>query len=127
MSEERDRALIEQFIAAYNGFDIEDMVARVAPGIRFENYSGGRLTDSVCGVDAFRALAERSRSLFSEREQRVRTLERCGDSYRVSIDYVGRLAVDVPDGPPAGTVIEIRGSSEYLLEDGKIAKLVDRS
>ena len=58
MSEERDRALIEQFIEAYNGFDVDGMVARVAPGIRFENYSGGRLTDSVHGIDAFRTLAD---------------------------------------------------------------------
>jgi hypothetical protein len=123
----RRRQLIERFIAAYNSFDIEEMLAMLAADVRFENWAGDVLTVSTTGLDEFRQLANQSKALFSEREQRIVSLELQERSALVMIQYRGRLAADLPDGLVAGTVLELQGTSEYFFRDGQIVKLVDRS
>jgi hypothetical protein len=123
----RHKELIEKFIAAYNAFDVESMVALLSPDIRFENYSGNNLTVSTVGIDEFRKLAEQSKSLFAEREQRISSVTFSRDSAIVSIEYRGRLAADLPGGPRAGTILRLRGVSEYSFHGDRITKIVDRS
>jgi ketosteroid isomerase-like protein len=123
----RQQDLIDRYLAAYNAFDIEGMLAQLDPGVRFENYSGGQLTAEASGVEAFRRLAEQSKTLFSEREQRVTRLACDGDTLVAEIAWRGRLAADMADGPAAGTVIEMTGRSEFAFGVDRIAKIVDRS
>ena len=103
------------------------MLALLSPDVDFENYSDGQLTVSTSGIDKFRQLAEQSKSLFSEREQRIIQLTLDQNSATADIAYRGRLAADVPDRPTAGTVLELQGQSEFSFKDGRISKLVDRS
>jgi hypothetical protein len=123
----RQKDLIDRYLAAYNAFDIEAMLAQLDPAIQFENHSGGVLTAQTAGIEAFRQLAEQSRQLFSEREQRVTALTQDGEVLVAEIAWRGRLAADVPDGPPAGTLIEMAGRSEFAFGAGGIARIVDRS
>jgi ketosteroid isomerase-like protein len=119
--------LIARYLAAYNAFDIDGMLALLSADIRFENYSGGQLTAAATGIDEFRQLAERSRALFSEREQRITGLRLGHDSAVAGIAYRGRLAIDIPDGPSAGSVLDLHGESEFAFADGRISRIVDRS
>lgn len=123
----RQKDLIERYLAAYNAFDVEGMLAQLDPAIRFENYSNGALSAQAAGIEAFRQLAEQSRALFSEREQRVTALTQDGGMLVAEIAWRGRLAADVPDGPPAGTLLEMRGRSEFAFGAGGIVRIVDRS
>ena len=79
------------------------------------------------GIDAFRALAEQSKGLFSEREQRITHIERAGDMLVAGIAYRGRLAADIPGGPAAGAVLELNGRSEFSFAEGRIVRIVDHS
>lgn len=119
--------LVERYLDAYNRFDIEAMLALFAPGIRFENYSNDQLTASADGIAEFRALAEHSRTLFSERDQQILSLELGDDSGQARIAFRGRLAVDIDGGPKAGTVLELTGTTEFSFHDGRITRIVDRS
>jgi hypothetical protein len=127
MSDSREKDLITRYLAAYNAFDIEGMLAQLDPAIRFENYSGGQLSAETTGIEAFRQLAEQSKTLFSEREQRITALTEEDVMLVAEIAWRGRLAADVPDGPPAGTLIEMRGRSEFAFGPRGIARIVDRS
>lgn len=49
--------VIQKYIAAYNAFDVEAMLALLSPAVRFENWSGTRLTTEASGIDEFRQLA----------------------------------------------------------------------
>jgi len=120
-------SLIARYLSAYNAFDIDGMLALLSPQIRFENHSGGERNAATNGIDEFRALAESSKALFSQREQRVTKLALDGHVAVADIAYRGVLAVDVPGGPPAGTVLELQGQSEFSFEGGKISRIVDRS
>jgi ketosteroid isomerase-like protein len=127
MSNEDRKATIERYLAAYNRFDVDGMLAELAPDVRFENVAGGQVNAEATGVEAFRRLAEQGRQLFSEREQRVTALAFESDTARAAITWRGRFTVDVPGGPPAGTFVELQGESEYTFDGARIARLVDRS
>jgi hypothetical protein len=119
-------ALIERYVAAYNDFDVDGMLDTLTADVRFENWSGGQLTASSDGRDAFRVLAEQARTMFAEREQRVTALAPRGDALVAAIAWRGQLAIDVPGGPAAGTRLALRGESEFVVRDGQLALVVDR-
>ena len=119
--------VIQKYIDAYNAFDVDGMLKLLSPDVRFENWSGVHLTAEACGIDKFGQLAEQAKAIFSEREQRVTAMKHGADSVIVSIAYRGQLAVDIPDGPRAGTVLALNGESEFAFEGGLISKIVDRS
>jgi len=131
------RALIIEYIAAYNAFDLERMLAVLAPGVRFEHYAGGELTAQAQGIAEFRALAEEASDVFAERQQSVTRWDSADSGTGISVDsgtgisvdiaYRGKLARAIPGGPPAGTVLELAGVSEFGFADGKISRIVDRS
>ena len=127
MDDASQQDLINRYLAAYNAFDIEAMLAQLEPGICFENFSGGQLTAETSGIEAFRQLAEQSKGQFAEREQRITGLAREGDVLVADIAWRGRLARDIPDGPKAGTVLEMSGRSEFGFGAAGIVKIVDRS
>lgn len=120
-------ATIKCYLAAYNAFDVPGMLALMSPEIIFENYSGAQCTAAVSGIGAFESLAAQSKSVFAEREQRMTTIEHGAGSIIVGIAYRAILAVDVPDGPRAGTVLDLEGQSEFWLDGALITKIVDRS
>lgn len=122
-----NKELVDRYLVAYNSFDIEGMLALLSTDVRFENFSKGQLSNATIGLDEFRELAEKSKSLFSEREQRITKLTLSPDSAVADISYRGQLAVDIPGGPLAGTVLELQGQSEFSFKDGQISKIVDRS
>ena len=127
MSNSNMKDLIERYLVAYNSFNIDGMLSLLSQDVRFENYSGDQLTAETTGINEFKQLAEQSRSLFSEREQRITSLELNHDSAVATIAYRGTLAADIPNGPSAGTVLDLQGSSEFSFSDGQITKIVDRS
>jgi hypothetical protein len=127
MIDAHEKDSIERYLAAYNAFDIEAMLAQLDPAIRFENFAGGQLTAEASGIEAFRRLAEQSKDLFSEREQRITALARQDGMLVADIAWRGKLAADLPGGPPAGTLLEMSGRSEFVFGDGGILKIVDRS
>jgi hypothetical protein len=127
MADARQKDLIDRYLAAYNAFDIEAMLAQLDPAIRFENYSGGQLTADASGIEEFRRLAEQSTGLFVEREQRVTSLAQSGTMLVAEIAWRGRIAADIPGGPPAGTLLEMNGRSEFDFGPAGITKIVDRS
>jgi hypothetical protein len=124
---EEEEALVARYIAAYNAFDVEAMLATLHPEVRFENHAGGRLTVATDGIDAFRTLAQQGATMFAERAQRVTGSEHVDGMLLATIAWRGRPAHDIPGGPAAGTLLELSGRSEFAFAAGRIVKIVDRS
>lgn len=127
MKESYQLGLINRYLAAYNAFDVDGMLAVLDPALRFENYSGDQLTAGTTGIGEFRQLADRAKSLFLQREQRITAIESHDGALIADIAYRGCLAADIPDGPRAGTVLDLAGQSEFWFDGGLITKIVDRS
>ena len=127
MDTDEAKTLIEEYLNAYNSFDVEAMVELVDPEIEFRNLSGGDVDTSAIGQDEFRELAQQSVFLFSSRKQTATKFEAEGEVVSVDIDFTGTLATDIPDGMRAGDELRVTGRSEFVFRDEKIYRLTDYS
>jgi ketosteroid isomerase-like protein len=127
MGEAEQRDQIARYVAAYNRFDVDGMLAMLTDDVWFEHVSGAQVTATASGAAEFRALAEQASALFSGREQRLTGVEFRGGIAVASIAYHGVLAVAVPGGRPVGSVLELVGESEFGFEGGRICRILDRS
>lgn len=126
MTDDDKKTLIDAYVAAYNGFDIEGMLTTLSDDVRFEHHVGDQLAVATHGKADFEKLARVGAQLFAAREQQVVSLEDREGAIVATIDFHGEIAEDIPDGPRGGTVIEMQGTSEFGFADGKIAWVVDR-
>ena len=127
MTEDEKRGLIEQYLHAYNEFDIDGMIERLHSEIEFKNMSGGELTASASGIEEFRQLAEQSKKLFRSRRQTSKSFSSNDDQASIEVDYEGVLAADLPNGMSAGDTLRLQGRSEFRFRDGRIYRLTDFS
>jgi hypothetical protein len=127
MTESEQQSLIDTYLAAYNRFDIDGMLATLAADVRFENWSGDALTVASDGSAAFRDLAEQGKAMFSERRQRITALRSQGNTTVATIAWSGVLATDIPDGPRKGERLAVQGESAFRFAGERIAAIIDRS
>jgi len=127
MDVKKQKIVIENYIAAYNAFDIEGMLSFVHPNVVFENVAGESVNATANGIVAFRRLALQARALFSSRRQWITGFEADGETIKVEIDYEGVLAIDFPNGMKAGDTLKLHGRSEFQLCDGKLYRITGYS
>jgi hypothetical protein len=126
MTAEFHKALIDAYIDAYNRFDIEGMLVTLADDVRFEHHVAGELAVATDGKADFEKLARVGAALFASREQRLLGLRDEGDSVIATIEFHGEIAEDIPEGPGAGTIIDMQGTSEFGFVDNRISRVIDR-
>lgn len=88
------KALIDRHLAGCNAFDTDGMPALLCKDGGFPSYPGEQLIAATNGRDEYRQFAERSRSLFSEREQRITALELADDTAVAAIETGVRSAFE---------------------------------
>jgi len=117
--------LIERYIEAYNTFDIETMISTLHPDIVFQNISNGEINAETHGIEAFRTLAEQSKTLFTSRKQTITHIETNESQTHIDVTFEAILAIDLPNGLKAGELLQLQGSSEFTFRDGKIVSIMD--
>ena len=127
MTEAEKKNLIENYVRAYNEFDVEKMIAGLHDDVLFVNVSGNETTHEIKGAAAFKEQAERAAGLFAEREQTIKKFA-CGETEcEIEIEYRATLAADLPNGMKTGDRIEIGGKSIFRFAGGKIVEIRDIS
>lgn len=121
------RALTERYIDAYNRKDIAEMLLTIHAELEFSNISSGVVNAHTVGVTEFKALAEQSVSLFSERHQDIVFFESDDNTAAAGIKFRAVVANDLPNGLKKGQVLEMDGRSEFEFRDGLISKIKDIS
>lgn len=127
MMNEEVKGIIENYVQAYNSFDVEGMVKLLHSDIVFRNYSNGELDTETTGIEAFRELAEKSAKVFSSRRQNILACIVMDDKVEVQIDYEGTLAIDLPNGLKAGDTLQLKGRSLFMMKEGKVSLIEDYS
>ncbi len=127
MSETEKRKLIENYVRAYNNFDIEEMLRDLHERIIFKNNSNGETTLELSGIKAFRDQARQVADLFAEREQKITHFIYSEEVCEIEIDYRATLVADLPNGLKTGDKIELKGKSVFRFADGKIIAIEDIS
>lgn len=121
------RALVDHYIDAYNRKDVDCMLAGIHPQMQFKNISAGVVNASTNGIAEFRALAQQSLTLFSERHQRVDFFEIQGPIAIAAIAFRAVVAADMPNGFKKGQVLSLSGRTVFEFQDGAIARITDIS
>lgn len=127
MNEEKQKEVIEAYLAAYNRFDVEGMIAQLHPQIVFQNVSDGEVNAEANGIEQFREMAVQSAAMFSSRHQQASEFSADGAVVSIEIAYEGILATNLPNGMQAGETLQLIGRSEFIFEDGKLIRITDFS
>ena len=54
MNHQQRQKVIEEYIEAYNSFDVEGMLKHLSPKVVFENIANGETNLTIRGIEAFR-------------------------------------------------------------------------
>ena len=126
MNEQR-KQLIENYIKAYNNFNITGMTKDLTENVVFENISNGNLELSTYGIIEFTKQAELAKQCFSERKQTIESWQFDDSKVVVEINYEAILAIDLPNGMKTGDTLKLKGKSEFEFENEKIKSITDKS
>ena len=118
---------IEEYIKAYNNFDVPGMLATLHPEIEFKNITNGEVTLAIQGIEAFKAQAQQATQFFRQRKQTITQTKFSTQQIEVWIDYQAVLALDLPNGLKAGDALALQGKSIFRFKDNLIIYLEDIS
>ena len=125
--EESQKKIIENYIKAYNAFDIDAMIKNLHKDVVFENITNGEIDLSTNGLEEFKVQAEKAKQYFTSRTQTIESWDFQDDKVTIDINYEGILAIDLPNGAMKGDTLALTGQSEFSFQDGKIISITDRS
>ena len=124
-TETEQKVAIDNYLKAYNNFDVDGMLDLVHPKVVFKNISKGKVNAIANGVDELRQMANTSTTLFSSRCQKITDFNTAGQTATVKIEFEGVLASDLTNGMKAGEVVRVKGRSKFQFRDGKIIRKTD--
>ena len=127
MTTEDKKQLIEQYLNAYNSFDIDGIIKLISDDIEFTNISNGEVNAFAKGKEEFQVLAEKGKSIFSSRRQSITHFEDSSKVTKIDIWYRAKLAIDLTNGMKSGEELNLKGLTEFTFNEGKIHSIKDIS
>jgi len=125
MKEKRMKRIIEEYISAYNKFDVDGMIRNIDEDIEFKNITNGEVNAQLNGKDIFKKQLEQSNALFKKREMNITEQVINGDTVENEINFKGVFAIDVPDGPKSGELLKLKSKSVFKFKKGRIVSIED--
>ncbi len=121
------KIIIDQYVKAYNEFDVDKMVRNIHPDVEFKNIANGEVNMHIQGLETFKKQVKDSTNLLKKREMTItkQTIE--GDVVKNKIDFKAVLNVDIPEGPKSGELVKLKGESVFKFKAGKIIYIEDIS
>lgn len=122
-----EKKAIEDYINAYNNFDIAGMISNLHDAVVFKNITNGEINLITNGLEEFKAQSEKATAFFSQRKQTITAIQISDQKAEVLIDYHAVLAIDFPNGLKAGDKLVLKGKSIFFFEDSLIVTIEDYS
>ncbi len=119
--------IIQNYVEAYNNFDVEGMIKDLHNDIIFKNISNGEVNLTTNGKVAFEEQAQQAKQFFKTRQQIITETINNEEFIEVTIDYQGVIAIDLPNGLKENDKIELKGKSIFKFRDDKIIEITDIS
>lgn len=123
----KQKQLVQDYIEAYNRFDVDGMLRYLHEDVVFRNVSNGEVNLTLTGKEAFRQQAQQALQYFSQREQRVTDWQVADNRVEVLLDYTAVAAIDFPNSLKAGDTLQLQGKSVFQFADGLIVSIDDIS
>jgi ketosteroid isomerase-like protein len=121
------KQLVQDYIEAYNRFDVDGMVRHLHEDVVFRNVANGEVNLTTTGKESFRQQAEQAKQYFSQRQQRVTDWQVADNRVEVLIDYTVVAAMDFPNGLKSGDTLQLQGKSIFQFANGQIVSIEDIS
>ncbi|MCK9150683.1 nuclear transport factor 2 family protein [Methanobacterium alcaliphilum] len=121
------KSIVESYFKAYNDFQVDKMVSYLHDNVEFRNVSQGHVTLSLSGKKSFTNQANHAVDLFEKREITLKEITFEDEVMDVKLNFMGILAVDIPEGPSKGEKVEMDGRSILKFKDEKIIYIEDIS
>ena len=121
------QTIIQNYIEAYNRFDVIGMTQDFHSDVIFENVADEVVALKTEGIDGFRKQAESALGFFSAREQLITSWGSQYDVVSIDIEYQATLQVDLPNGMNAGDIMKLTGKSVFTFMENKIIMIQDIS
>ena len=119
--------IIDDYIKAYNEFDVDRMLKNVHKDVEFKNIANNEINVHIQGKTILKTQAEDSVKLLKKREMKITDQTIKGDVVENDIAFKAVLNVDIPDGPKTGELIKFKGKSIFKFKNGKIISIEDIS
>ncbi|HAS39363.1 MAG TPA: hypothetical protein DCS93_02745 [Microscillaceae bacterium] len=127
LTNQQKQSQIENYVQAYNAFDVAGMLQDLHPEVVFKNIANGEVNMELAGVEAFENQANQAKAIFSERQQTITQIDFSEEAVTIQIDYEGVVAQDLPNGLKAGQELKLNGRSVFKFAKGKIIEIQDIS
>ena len=125
MKEKRMKRIIDEYIKAYNEFDIEGMLRNVHEDVELKNTTNGEVNVQLKGINILKKQAEQAVALFEKREITIVEQEINDNQVENKIKFKGVIGADFPDGPKKGELVKLEGKSIFQFEKGRIILIED--
>ena len=125
MQPQEMKQVVDQYVQAYNTFDIDGMLSLMHEDIIFKIISGIRTNLSTKGKSEFVEIAEQAKEIFSSRCQKIRNYFFDSNKAVVEMDFEGILKLDLDDSITSGERLIFRDKFVFKFKDGLIVSLVD--
>lgn len=119
--------IINNYLTAYNNFDVEGMVQDLDETVKFENVTNAEVNLTLNGLAAFKEQAIQIIPIFETRRQTANSFTHNGDKTEVLISYYAVVAMDLPNGLTKGTALNLTGTSIFTFASDKITAITDIS
>lgn len=119
------KQIIDEYIRAYNEFNVEGMLRNVHEDVELKNTTNGEVNVQLKGIDILKKQAEQSTSIFKKREIKIIEQSIEGNTVENKIYFKGVIGMDFPDGPKSDELVKLKGKSIFQFEKGKIILIED--
>lgn len=127
MNQQSREEMIQNYINAYNAFDVSSMTKNLSENVIFQNLSDGKITLETRGISEFKDQAELAVNFFESREQKITSTSKTDSTITITVDYRAIVKTDLPNGLKKGDTLNLTGKSTFVFEGEKIVKIVDES
>ncbi|MEN6292341.1 MAG: nuclear transport factor 2 family protein [Methanobacterium sp.] len=126
MKEKRMKQIIDEYIKAYNEFNVDEMLRNVHEDVELKSTTNGEVNVQLKGITTLKNQAEQSLSLFKKREMKIIEQLINGNTVENKIAFKGVIGVDFPNGSvKSGELVKLEGKSIFQFEKGKIILIED--
>lgn len=125
--EKQLKIIIDQYLQAYNNFNIDGMVKHLHPNVEFKNITGDEVNVYIQGLETLKMQAQDSTKLFKKREMKITKQTINGDVIINKIDFKAVFNIDIPNGPQSGELIKFKNESVFKFKGDKIISIADIS
>jgi steroid delta-isomerase-like uncharacterized protein len=129
MQENSLKMIVNDYLAHYNNFRIDEMLEFFSDDCQFESVANSGNSYFCNGKRELGDLARQGAKAFSQREQVVShwVIAPAEGQVVIEIKYEATIAQDLPNGLKSGHKLNLRGVSIFKIQNGKIVSLVDYS